>query len=87
MLFVFRCYINTLIYMVGYEVFFWGVGGEWVSVIIRRQFHTERTPLNDTDGGVMAGSADGYRRIPKRLRVLYCFQFASVSVHSEHILS
>lgn len=35
----------------------------------------------------MAGSADGYRRIPKRLRVLYCFQFASVSVHSEHILS
>lgn len=27
----------------------------------------------------MAGSADGYRRIPKRLRVLYCFQFASVS--------
>lgn len=66
--------------------FFFG-GGGWVSVIIRRQFHTEMTPLNDTDGGVMAGSADGYRRIPKRLRVLYCFQFASVSVHSEHILS
>lgn len=47
----------------------------YISVIILRQFHIEMTPLNDIDGGIMVGSVDGYQWIPKRLRVLYCFQF------------
>ena len=64
-------FVIMFIYMVTHE----SRQDEVISAIILRQFHIETTPLNVIDGGIMVGSVDGYQWIPKRLRVLYCFQF------------